>query len=337
MMRLKVGIVGLGVGEQHIAGYERHPNSETVALCDFSKEKLSMAGDKYPNCKLTNQSDDILNDPKIDVVSIASYDNYHYEQIIKAIANNKHIFVEKPLCLYKEQAQSIYSLLRTKSELKLSSNLILRMSPRFRYLKKIIKDGSFGDLFYVEGDYNYGRLNKLTEGWRGKIDFYSVVYGGGVHIIDLLLWLLQDPIVEVQAFANNISSKGKFSYNDIVACIFKFKSGVVGKMVVNMGCVFPHFHPLSIYGTKATFINGLDKGLFFKSRSKNYLPEEIEAAYPGVHKGDLIYSFIDSISNGSQAEVTQEDVFKAMSVCFAIEEAMNKGNTVKVEYIGGEL
>lgn len=337
MKKLSVGIIGLGVGEQHIAGYDKHPNSRVVALCDFSEDKLNLAREKYPKFRFAEQADDILNDSQIDVVSIASYDNYHYEQIIKAINNNKHIFVEKPLCLYREQAQHIYSLLRTKPELKLSSNLILRMSPRFRYLKKMIKEGSFGDLFYVEGDYNYGRLSKLTEGWRGKIGFYSVVYGGGVHIVDLLLWLIQDSIVEVQAFANNISSKGKIGYNDTVVCIFKFKSGIVGKMTVNMGCVFPHFHPLSIYGTKATFVNGLDKGLLFKSRNKNDSPEEIDVAYLGMHKGDLIYSFIDSILSDSQAEVTEKDVFKAMSVCFAIEEAVNKGRAVKVEYIKEEL
>ena len=203
---LKIAVIGLGVGQQHIAGYQSHSHCKVVALCDFSDEKLSIARKKYTNCKFVNQADDILDDPEIDVVSIASYDNYHYEQIVKAIDNNKHVFVEKPLCLYEEQARHIRALLKAKPELKLSSNLILRMSPRFRYLRKMIEDGSFGSLFYVEGDYNYGRLNKIIQGWRGKIDFYSVVYGGGVHIVDLLLWLTNDLVVEVDAYGNNISS-----------------------------------------------------------------------------------------------------------------------------------
>lgn len=330
---LKAGIIGLGVGEQHITGYQCHPNCEVVALCDFSDEKLNIAKEKYSNCKLTNRADDILDDPKIDVVSIATYDNYHYEQIVKAIANNKHIFVEKPLCLYEEEAYHIRSLLRAKPELKLSSNLILRMSPRFRCLRKMVKDGSFGSLFYIEGDYNYGRLHKLTDGWRGKIDFYSVVYGGGVHIVDLLQWLVGDLIIEVDAYGNNISSKGRFQYNDTVVCILKFKSGIIGKVTVNMGCVFPHFHPLSVYGTKATFVNGLENGLLFKSRDPLKDPEKVRATYPGMHKGDLIYSFIDSILKCSQAEVTEEDVFNAISVCFAIEKATHQSGSVAVEYI----
>lgn len=95
---LKAGIIGLGVGEKHIEGYLRHPDCKVVALCDFSDEKLAMARKKYPDMKITNVADEILNDAEIDVVSIASYDNYHYEQIVRAIANNKH-FLWKNLCV----------------------------------------------------------------------------------------------------------------------------------------------------------------------------------------------------------------------------------------------
>lgn len=334
MKRLKVGIIGLGVGEQHISGYEKHPNCEVVSLCDFSGEKLRMAGKKYPGLKLTKLSDDILNDPEIDAVSIASYDNYHYAQIAKAIANDKHVFVEKPLCLYRKEAENIRALLKNKPGLKLSSNLILRMSPRFHDLKKMIKNGKMGSLFYVEGDYNYGRLHKITGGWRAKIDFYSVVYGGGVHMVDLLLWLTGDKVAEVEAYGNNIASSGsKFKYNDMVTSILKFKSGMIGKVAVNMGCVFPHFHNVSIYGTKATFVNGFKEGMLFRSKDPGALPKKIKSDYPGVHKGDLIKSFVNSILKGTDAMVTEKDVFDAMSVCFAIEKAVHSNKSIVVDYI----
>lgn len=333
-MKLKAGIIGLGVGESHITGYAAHPDCEVVALCDLSDEKLAMAKNKYPHMKITKHTNEILEDPGIDVVSIASYDNYHYEQIVGAHAHNKHIFVEKPFCLDEKQALHIRSLLTNKPNLKMSSNLILRKCPRFNLLKEMIASGSMGKLFYVEGDYNYGRLNKITDGWRGKIGFYSVVYGGGVHIIDLLVWLTADQVTEVSAYGTNISTKGSnFRYNDTVVCILKFKSGMVGKMSVNFGCVFPHFHNLSIYGTKATFVNGLEHGLLFESSDPDAGGRKIDAAYPDVHKGDLIYSFIDSILNGQEGEISQEEIFNAMSVCFAIEKSVEKGRPVPVEYI----
>lgn len=333
MTPLKAGIIGLGVGEQHISGYQSHPDCKVVALCDFSGEKLTLAKKKYPELRLTCQTDELLEDPEIDIVSIASFDNYHYEQVVKAIENDKHLFVEKPICLYEHELVHIRALLRDKPYLKVSSNLILRMSPRFRLLRKMIADGDLGQLFYVEGDYNYGRLNKLTEGWRGKIDFYSVIYGGAIHLIDLLLWLTGDSVVEVAAYGNNIASKGSnFRYNDLAVSILKFESGTLGKVTANFGCVFPHFHALSVYGTKATFVNGHRSATIFNSRDAAKGSRKIAAAYPGTHKGDLIYSFVDSILHGSQAEVSLEDIFKTMSICLAIEKATHQSGAVAVEY-----
>ena len=334
MKSLRAGIIGLGVGEKHIAGYQNHPDCEVVALCDFSDEKLEMVGRQYPGVKLIHQADELLQDPDINVVSIASYDNYHYQQLIQAINNDKHVFIEKPLCLYESEAAHIRQLLQQKPNLKISSNLILRRSPRFQQLKQMIADSDLGQLFYVEGDYNYGRLNKITEGWRGKIDFYSVVYGGDVHIVDLLLWLTGDRIVEVAAYGNNLASRGTgFRYNDMVVSILKFESGLVGKVTANFGCVSPHFHALNIYGTKATFVNGLEYATLCESRDPAQTGKKITTPYPGAEKSDLIFNFVESILNRSQAEVTAEDIFRTMSVCFAIEKATHQSGSVMVKYI----
>jgi predicted dehydrogenase len=332
--KLRVGIIGMGVGEQHIAGYHNHPACKVVASCDFSEEKRKAARAKYPDISNYENSEAILKNPKIDIVSIASYDNYHYEQIVGALENDKHVFVEKPLCLYSEHARHIRSLLGDKPKLKLSSNLILRKSERFCQLKEMADSGRFGKLYYVEGDYNYGRLHKITEGWRGQLDFYSVVYGGGVHIVDLLLWLTGRKITEVSAYGNNICVRdSQFRYNDTVVSILKFEGGMVGKMGCNFGCVHPHFHNLSIYGTEGTFVNDLDGGKLFLSRERTANFEKIDSSYPGVNKGALIHSFVESILNGAHAEVSTDDVFRAMSVCFAIEEACQRGVPVEVEYI----
>lgn len=333
MKKLKAGIIGLGVGEQHIDGYRRHPGCEITALCDFDDGKLASAMVKYPAMKIVKEADQILEDPEIDIVSIASYDNCHYEQIARAIKNKKHVFTEKPLCLYEKEAVHIRKLLDKNPSLHLSSNLILRMSPRFRLLKQMIDKGEIGEIYCVEGDYNYGRITKITEGWRGKIDFYSVVYGGGVHIVDLLLWLTGRDITEVAAYGNNIVTKNSdFKYNDMAISIVKFNNGIVGKISANFGCVSPHFHGLLVYGTKATFINGNDSGILYTSRDKDGV-RFINAAYPWVQKGDLIYSFVDSIIKGIKAEVSKDDVFKAMSVCFSIQKAMDEKHPVKVNYI----
>ena len=49
--------------------------------------------------------------------------------------------------------------------------------------------GVFGRIYAFEGDYLYGRMFKITNGWRRNIPDYSVMTGGGIHLIDLFLWL----------------------------------------------------------------------------------------------------------------------------------------------------
>lgn len=334
MKKLKAAIIGLGVGEQHVRGYQAHPQCELAVLCDIAEGKREGAREKYPGLKIISDPDEVLEDPNIDIVSIASYDDCHYEQIMKALRHEKHVFVEKPLCLYEEEANAIRRLLRAKNHLKIASNFILRASPRFRLVREKVQKGELGDLFYVEGDYHYGRLWKLTQGWRGEIDFYSAIYGGGIHMVDLLIWLTGDQVEEVSGYGNRIASKeSRFRYNDFAVSLLKFKSGLIGKVAANMGCVHPHFHALTLYGTRATFVNGRDNGSLFRSADPLAEPEKINAEYPGAHKGNLIPNFIDSILNGTIPEVTEEDIFKAMSVCFAMEKSVKEGKPVQVRYV----
>jgi predicted dehydrogenase len=329
---IKAAIIGLGVGEQHIQGYRSHPACDVVALCDLDEQKLESCRSRYPGVRTSTDAVEILTDPEIDVVSIASYDNYHYEQVALAIRHGKHVFVEKPLCLFEEEARDLRRALAERPDLKLSSNLILRRSPRFMAVRDLLRAGRLGDPYYLESDYNYGRLHKLTEGWRGALDFYSVVYGGGVHAVDLLRWLIGERVVEVSSYGNRVASRGsQFQRDDFVVSLLKFESGTIGKISANFGCVSPHFHTLVIYGTKATFINDVKSGRLIESRDPDHKGTQITEEYPGTHKGDLIYSFVDSIVHGTCAEVTTDDVFDTMSVCFAIEQSLAEGQPVRVK------
>lgn len=334
MEKLRAAVIGLGIGEQHIGGYESHPAVEVTVICDISEEAVEKVYARNPDKKIISDPQEVLESPDIDVVSIASYDDCHYEQTLTALKNGKHVFVEKPFVLRPGEARSIRAALAENPHLKLSSNLILRMSPRFRRVRVMISEGRFGKVYYTEGDYNYGRIHKIIDGWRGKQDYYSVVHSGGVHIIDLMMWLTGDRIKTVKSYGSSIATEGTgFRFFDTVATVMKFESGALGKMTANFGCVMPHFHCLQVYGQKATFTNGQEHGLLYESSDPEVAPLIIDEQYRGVHKGALIYSFIEQILNGSKPEVTADDVFQTMSVCFAIEESAASGKEIEVEYI----
>jgi predicted dehydrogenase len=330
---LRAAVIGLGVGERHIAGYEADPRCRVTALCDIDADKLAAVGTRHAGRRLLRNPDEVLADPSIDVVSIASYDDCHYSQVMAALAAGKHVFVEKPLCLHDHELADIRAALAARPQLRLSSNFILRRSPRFVRLRERLNAGELGQCYYVEADYNYGRLAKITEGWRGRIPFYSVVHGGAVHMLDLLIWLLGERPNAVTAFGTDVATRGSgFRFNDCVAALLKFPSGIVGKVTANFGCVFPHHHNLSVYGTAATFVHDRQGARLYASRDPETEPSTIDDEYPGTAKGDMLPSFIAAILDDEKPDVATSDVLDVMTVSLAVEQAATRRETVAISY-----
>ncbi|MBA2587456.1 MAG: Gfo/Idh/MocA family oxidoreductase [Alphaproteobacteria bacterium] len=333
MLGLKAGIIGLGVGERHIPGYQADPRCQVAALCDSDPTKLAEVAARHPGPRTTCDAADILNDPAIGVVSIASHDNDHCKQVLAAIAAGKHIFVEKPLCLLDSEFDAIAGALAANPHIKLSSNLILRRTPRFIELRRRIQAGEMGTPYYMEGDYDYGRVHKILTGWRAGIPFYSVVHGGAIHLIDLLLWLTGGRVVEAFAYGNRIAAEGTpFRHDDLVAALLKFEDGKTAKVTANFPSVVPHHHRLSVYGTQATFEQSHTGAAYFHSRDPAAMPEAVTDAYPGAAKGDMLPSFIAHVLDNGEPEVTKSNVLDAMAVSLAIQRSLASGQPEKIRY-----
>ncbi len=330
MPKIRLGIIGLGVGMRQIPEFLSHPHAELGAVCDFSEEKLQEASLQYPGVRTTKVAEDLLNDPSLQIISVASYDQFHKEQVVQALANGKHVFVEKPLCTSEEELREIRVAAQKRPDLKISSNLVLRTYPRFAELKRRIESDDLGRLYDLEADYNYGRIEKIHQGWRGQKG-YSVVLGGGIHMVDLAQWLARDQIVEVSAFANRICSEGSpFEGNDMVTAIVRFSQGAVGKINANFGCTFPHLHRMAIYGTKGSYVNDIGQSGYVFSRQEPGQLELDHLPYPGSGKGALLHDFVDSIVQGRKAAISLAEIFSGMAVCFAIEKSVAEGKHMRV-------
>jgi len=256
MKKINCAIIGFGnVGKIQADFLLKSKNTNLVYIFEKDKKIIKKFESKYNYVKWVFSEDEIYRDKKIDLVLICSYDNFHFNQIIKAIKNKKNIFCEKPICQNLIQLKKIRSLLLKNRQLKFSSNLILRTTKELKFLKKIIQNKKIGNIYYSEADYNYGRLDKITKGWRGSIPFYSVMSGGGIHVIDIICNFLKEYPSKVFASANKIvTSKSRFKYQDFVISILKFKSQKISKVTANFGSVTSHHHYFKFYGTKGTFL-----------------------------------------------------------------------------------
>ena len=331
--KIKVGVIGLGVGEQHIIGYKRNPQVSVEAICDLDKKKLKKISSKYKIEKIFSDWQ-ILLEQDLDAVSICSYDNYHSQQAIRAFNNGIHCMIEKPIALNKKDSEKILRAQQNSKKI-ITSNLILRQSPRFQKLKKEISNGSYGKIVYGEADYLHYILWKITKGWRGRMPFYCTMYGGGIHLVDLIRWLISSEVEEVTGISNNIQTKNsKYKYDDLIAALLKFKTGSIFKTVTNFGSVRNKFHALNIYGTKKTFTNDVPNAFYYDEYGDDVRKKKISTKYKSsMDKYALINNFINSIKNNCEPIVKSVDVFRVMDVCFSTYESIKKKKTIKVSYL----
>ena len=329
---LTVGVIGLGVGEQHTISYGELHGVTVKAICDIDPQKLDEVGSRQNIALRYSDWRKIVNDPDIDVVSICSYDDAHAEQAITAFNNGKHVFVEKPVALNRRDAEAVLRAQQDSGKL-ISSNLILRQSPRFIELRAMIRRGEMGNIFYMEGDYIHDICWKIAEGWRGKMDFYSVIYGGGIHLIDLMRWMIGQEVSEVCGMGNNIRTAGtNYEYDDTIVNLLRFESGIVAKSMTTYCPKRTKFHALNVYGDLRTFINDTpDAKIFDGDQPEN--EHKMTAPYPGMRKGDLLPDFIAAIRGGHEPNVTAKDVFRVMDICIACWESIEFQKNVKVSYL----
>jgi len=332
---LNAGVIGMGVGEKHVLAYQNHDNINLKTICDFDEEIKTELNTKFPDVLIASEDQSILNDKDIAIVSVASYDNYHSSQIIQALENGKHVIAEKPLCLSLDEMLMIYEVQKQNKNLKLTSNLVLRSNSRFKKFKKDISAGKFGDVFYLEGDYYWGRKQKLF-GWRAEMNFYSIILGAAIHMIDLIMWLMDAKPVTVQAMGNDIASKNtNLKFNSFAVILLQFENGVIAKLTGNSGCVHPHYHGLKIFGTDLTAIQNRNGSIYLNSSEPGSESVPIVEPYPEKEsRQKIIHSFVDHILDSSKLPiVSQQDVYDVMSVCFAAEEAIKTSKCINIDYL----
>ncbi len=326
-MKVKAAVIGMGIGEKHLKAIDGFLGSEVKIICEKDKKKIQMLKKKYPNKMITSNEKSIFLDKQINLVSIASYDDNHYSQIVKCLKFNKNIIIEKPMCLNSNQLKNIYKLIKKKN-IKITSNLVLRVNALFKNFKKRINKEK---VYYIEGDYIYGRKKKLF-GWRSKIKQYSLTLGAGVHIIDLINWLTDLKPKSVYATGNKKATKGTvFKKNSMIVMMFEYPKDIIVKITANGAAIFDHFHELKIFSDNQTLVNSkLGSYIVKKGKTKKIL-----ANYPDKqNRKKLIRNFIETlIKKNIKPIISVKEQVDLMSICFAVDKSVKLNKKIKINYL----
>jgi predicted dehydrogenase len=334
MKKIGVAVIGLGVGEQLARAFHAHNKCELLWLNDLDIAKCKHLAHELET-KVAKNLEQILDDPKVGLVTVATFDDVHIDQVIPSLESGRHVFCEKPLCISRNELLSIKNVWKKqKGKAKLFSNLILRTAPLYRWLKTAINAGEFGELFAADGDYLYGRLHKIIDGWRGHRKSYSSMLGGGIHLIDLLLWFMGQRPRSVFSYGNNIATQSyDLDLKDFVASTMEFENGLIARVSSNLACVHKHQHFLRLFGTKKTFILDDLGPRVHDSRDPNKEAHFLEIPSLPASKGELIPDFIDTIIGDKDINHLTQEIFDGISIGLAVDESLNSGKKVKIEYI----
>jgi len=328
---IAAGVVGMGVGEQHARAIARYPNGRVAWLYDLDASRAERVARALAQGQVARDFAQLLDDDAVDVISLASYDDQHAAQVLAAFAAGKHVFCEKPLCRTTAELAQIE---RARGTLHLQCNLILRAAPLYRWLRAAIASGELGDVYAFDGDYLYGRLDKITDGWRGEVDDYSVIQGGGVHLVDLMMWVLGEHPIRVSTVGNRIATRdSRFRYNDFAAATYELPSGVIGRITANFASVHKHQHVVRVFGTKATFIHDDAGARLHTLRDPGGPPRILDLAPVAATKGDLIPHFLDDILAHVDATSAARHEYAVITACLAADRALATAKPQLIEYV----
>jgi len=331
---LGVAVVGLGVGEQHALAFAKDPRCTVRWLVDQDESKAIDVQSRVGVGEIATSLDAALDDPDVHIISIASFDHMHAGQVLACLNSNRHVFVEKPLCRTGRELSDIMAAWDEADRPHLASNLVLRDAELYRWLGDEISSGRMGKIYAIDGDYLYGRMHKITDGWRKDVPDYSVIEGGGIHLLDLMLTLTGERPDTVICHGNNIASAHTdFSYNDFMAATYTFPSGIIGRLSANFACIHRHHHVLRVFGTEAAFIYDDAGPRIHRTRDEDGVAESLALNPLAASKGALIPAFIDAIVAKQDSAPTAKREFDLIRAIITTDKSHASRSTEKIEYM----
>lgn len=256
-VELTVGIVGFGgAGIAQLEHFNNIRNSRVVAIFDPHKSAIKRAGSVAPRVLATDNFDEFMASG-INTIAVCSPDRTHAEYVVAALQAGKHVVCEKPLT---DSLDGCSRMLKAEARAK---SVVAAVQHQMRFLpvhvemRRLIKSGKLGKISYIEGYYVHNLTSRayLYDNWRFTDNATPLVYSG-CHFVDLLRWLLQDEVEEVTGMSNNIAFP-EYPESDLNVLLFRFRSGVVGKVVVAFGAARPQDHSVRVYGSEMSIENNL--------------------------------------------------------------------------------
>lgn len=207
MGKLRVGIIGLGIGQSHYAGYSAGPHAQVVAICDRDEMWLKHCRDAWGVKHAFTKWEDLVAMDELDAVSVCLPTIFHNPVTIAALKAGKHVLCEKPMATDAAKAQAMADAAKQAGKaLMISYNQ--RFGGDIQYLKQYVDEGHLGEIYFVRTAWRRAmgafpqHLAMRPTGSYSRNWFNEKKMGGGAatdlgsHVVDLAMYITGFPKVK---------------------------------------------------------------------------------------------------------------------------------------------
>jgi predicted dehydrogenase len=220
----RVGQIGLGAWGANLV---RNVDvlGELTWICEADETRREQFARRFPNAHPTGSFEELLADPELEAVVIATPVPTHYALAKQALEAGKHVFVEKPPAMRAAEMEELVALSEASGRVLMPGHLLL-YHPGVRKLKELVDSGSLGEVLCIYGNrQNLGKVRKDE----------NALWSLGVHDLSVILHLVGEEPAEAWAHGNAFLNPG---VEDVVFCFMRFPSGKIAHL--HLSWLDPH-------------------------------------------------------------------------------------------------
>lgn len=342
--RVRVGIVGVGIGSYHAHAYSKLPNVEIAALCDIDADRARAVAERFGVPKIYTDYEAMLAEEQLDAVSVCTPNALHAPVAIAALEAGCHVLCEKPLSVSAEEGARIVAAAK-----KARGKFMIGMNNRFRgdtqVLKKHIDAGDLGEIYYARCGWVRRKGIPGMGSWftRKELAGGGALVDIGVHALDLTLYLMGNPrpvsaygatYAKFGPFGRGTGSwgtptkGGEFTVEDLACGMVRFENGATlvleASWAQHTACERLYSE---VYGDKGGAT--LEPLRIFTDMHGR--PVDIAPDFPSIngHEAEIAH-FVWCIVENKQPIATAEQALDVMRILDAIYESAETGESVPI-------
>jgi predicted dehydrogenase len=322
------------IARNHAEAIAATPGARLAATCRADAHRASEAADKLGVvCETSLEA--LLARPDVDAVCLCTPSGLHAEQTLAAARAGKHVLVEKPMALRLPDADAMIAAC-SEAGVQLGVALQRRTAPGLRELHDAIRAGELGRLVLGTASVPYFRPQSYYDSgaWRGTwaLDGGGALMNQGIHLVDLLLWLMGGEAEVVGASGEALDHE--IEVEDCVVAALRFSTGARGAVVATTAAAPGFPHRVEIYGTRGGAQIEGDALVRWEGAAPRLRPQAPESVAAGSGSNPAIGAaghtlvmkdFVASIREGRDPLVSGEEGRRCLALVLAVYAAAGLG------------